>query len=459
MAPPLFILVLALVVMAAAPLLAEDLDHCLGLSSCIHGGQFVPHGTVLANLPDKCMRIVCDKGSAVPEFVGDEKASGCCEFRGNIYQPGLVYPAGCAKMTCEGGNWKPTGEIETHCPQCEVFDDPHFWSYDRHRFDYHGDCKYAISQKGNSIDPEYGIFAQFQRCYNMPSCVQKTTFKDNPELQIEIGEWGLASPGIFKIRANGEEIEVPAGPYAQRVTAGGVKHNVLVWRQGECLRILGSQGLVLQHCKIRFDVWANPNLHSELRGLCGIPDKNTGNDFTTRNNVPYNPTLNAPAVFAESWKTPDQTNPACTAAGRRRRSINKESQAAFKQCQQDNVSWKRMLALCQQTVGGAKSNGQGASGELSQVLVDSCAFDLCMISKGSPDPEKDTEKWLGEVKVMTKERVFIETMVVECDREKGQCEDLPKEVVTTPNPCTNPIDLIFNPGCLGLQPIRHFFHN
>ncbi|KAK8743866.1 hypothetical protein OTU49_001303, partial [Cherax quadricarinatus] len=186
-----------------------------------HKEKLQPSGTVLEILPEKCLKIICVNGSATPRLYHGEKTCGCCEFRGALYPPGKVFLAGCVKMACEDGRWKPSGEIEKRCKQCEVFNDPHFFSYDRHRFDYHGDCKYALTQKGTSVTPDYGVFAQFQRCYGLPSCIHTTTFKDNPKLVIELAQSGLAPPNIFKILVNGQDYVVPEGSYAYRITDGG----------------------------------------------------------------------------------------------------------------------------------------------------------------------------------------------------------------------------------------------
>lgn len=444
--------------MVATALRFADQQDCTALSSCPHKEKLQPSGTVLEILPEKCLKIICVNGSATPRLYHGEKTCGCCEFRGALYPPGKVFLAGCVKMACEDGRWKPSGEIEKRCKQCEVFNDPHFFSYDRHRFDYHGDCKYALTQKGTSVTPDYGVFAQFQRCYGLPSCIHTTTFKDNPKLVIELAQSGLAPPNIFKILVNGQDYVVPEGSYAYRITDGGKPQDVLAWRQGDCLRMLGSQGLFIQVCKHRIDLWSHPYLGTNLCGLCGSPDNLASNDFTARNNQEYTLQFMAPEDFASSWKTVDQASPACTGGGRPGTgggrpgtSSTTEAEKRLRTCQKDRRSWRNLSMQCDEAVNSIEVNGQKAGKELNGSLVEACAFDLCMITKGSQNPKEEIKTWLGEVQKMTKERVFIQTMVAVCDPEAGECVDLPPSTTEPPTSTTAcasfdcEIDIIFNP--------------
>ncbi|KAG7167623.1 Mucin-5B-like 2, partial [Homarus americanus] len=320
-------------------------------------------------------------------------------------------------MTCSESKWKPSGEVESHCKQCEVFNDPHFWSFDRHRFDYHGECTYALTQEQFSQSPSFGVFAEFKKCYKVPSCVHKTIFKDNPKLVIKIGETGLNNPNIFNLLVNGETFTIPADNNAHRLKVKNLDHDVLVWRHGACVRILGSMGLV--KCQNRIDVWAHKVLKGKIYGLCGTFDDNKNNDFTSRSKQQFPLQYLAPANFAESWKTQGGH---CN-AGKRKRSITEESEEVTNQCKKNPAEWNRLVAKCNQVVGGTASQGHKASTELSTSLIDACTFDLCMIKSGADNPEKEMSKWLGAVQEMTEERMEIEDLVEECNAAKGECDD------------------------------------
>ncbi|XP_042242579.1 mucin-5B-like [Homarus americanus] len=429
------------------PLLLGALPHTYAaLNSCSYKGQTVAHGSVMFSVATKCMQVVCDNGSPAPKSFHGADTCGCCEFGNVIYPPGRVFLAGCVKMTCEKAKWKAVGEVEKRCKLCEVFNDPHFWSFDRQRFDYHGDCTYTLAQNYFSLTPQYGIFAEFKRCYTVPTCVHKTTYQDNPNLSIEIGATGLAAPDIYNILVNGQKTTVTADDYAQKVTVGGVEQDVLVWRQGACVRVLGSKGLVLQQCKNRIDVWAHPKLSGIVHGLCGTPDGNANNEFTTRDQGQLPHQHYAPEEFAQSWLSGKQNDQECTKdGGKKAAALNEEAKKIVNECRGNRVNWTHFADKCTQAVGGAKVNGQGPTQDLTVALSDACRDDLCIISKKTPAPEKATQAWLGEVTNMSAERVFIEQMATVCDPDKGECVDIgppPKECIG--EKCY--IDLIFNPG-------------
>ncbi|KAG7167620.1 Mucin-5AC-like 2, partial [Homarus americanus] len=288
-----------------------------GTRSCNNNGIVVLHGMPLVTVDHKCVQILCLNGLPMPKLF-ENANSGCCEFKNTLYAPGQVFLDGCVKMTCEKSKWKPVGNTEFRCKRCEVFNDPHFMSFDRHRFDYHGECTYALTQEQFSRTPNFGIFTEFKKCYAVPSCLHRTIFKDNPKLLIGIGYLGLNAPKIYDILINGEKFTIPGDNYAHRLIVKEEDQDVLVWRQGSCIRILGSNGLTLQQCTNSIDIWAHPDLKNKVNGLCGSPDDNIDNDFTSRGKQVFDVEGFAPQEFAESWLTP----PGCP-AGRKKGSAKK----------------------------------------------------------------------------------------------------------------------------------------
>lgn len=70
---------------------------------------------------------------------------------------------------------------------CNVYNDPHFSTFDGYRYDWHGNCNYTITQTGRSHYPEIGVFSDFKPCFgsgSSASCLHRSTFKNDKHTVI-----------------------------------------------------------------------------------------------------------------------------------------------------------------------------------------------------------------------------------------------------------------------------------
>ncbi|KAK8375213.1 hypothetical protein O3P69_007857 [Scylla paramamosain] len=155
---------------------------------------------------------------------------------------------------------------------CYLFNDPHIHTLDGHYYDWHGICNYTVTQPGNSLYPDYGVFSDFRHCYNSASCLHVSTFKNDRYTAIT-----LRHNNPFTILVNNDEFVVPTTGVTEALSSHG-KHPVLVWRDGDCIYLVGSSKIMIQHCRHRLDVWAHPShgdpctldaaQRQELRAIC-----------------------------------------------------------------------------------------------------------------------------------------------------------------------------------------------
>merc|ERR1711970_1545642 len=73
---------------------------------------------------------------------------GSCIIGGQFYDPGTEFNEHCMKFKCDNGKWKTTNKYNGECGKCMFNNDPHFTTFDKEKFDWHGHDTYIISQEG-----------------------------------------------------------------------------------------------------------------------------------------------------------------------------------------------------------------------------------------------------------------------------------------------------------------------
>ncbi|XP_060137056.1 SCO-spondin-like [Zootoca vivipara] len=197
-----------------------------------------------------------EAGACVPE-------SQCpCFHRRQKFAPGDVLQQRCNRCTCQGGRW--------HCSrdqcsgECSITGDPHYLTFDRKRFSFHGTCQYILVQ--DYVDGKLHISSENVACGSRgaSSCLHSVT------VTVQKVSARLSFTGELSV--NGQEVSLPFASTDLTV------------------RLASSSFLLLQTFGAHL-LWGlefpavyitlQPSFASKVRGLCGTYNWNQQDDFTT----------------------------------------------------------------------------------------------------------------------------------------------------------------------------------
>ncbi|CAL4202597.1 unnamed protein product, partial [Meganyctiphanes norvegica] len=246
--------------------------------------------------------------------------SQCCVLEGKLHPQGR-YNQFCAEMMCvvtpdsEEGFWDWTGHINSDCKRCKAYWDPHVRTFDNYyqTYRYQGCGEYSMAQEGFSYSPEYGIFSKFdERCGYEVSCVLDATMLQD---DIKITATSPIHSSELLVSVNDVDYNVPF--LAEFVPVNG-NDKVLAWKfppYHNCVYVQGTKGLLMQFCgkwtASNVHIWAMPELHGQVNGLCGSLNNDASDDFITRQGTLLEPLLDSITDFATSWLTDQNSNINC----------------------------------------------------------------------------------------------------------------------------------------------------
>ncbi|XP_068237476.1 uncharacterized protein [Palaemon carinicauda] len=305
-----------------------------------------------------------------------------CEYNGKQYNHTERLP-GCFKVYCIQGKWLQEGYIDWNCMFCSAYWDPHLVTFDRSFYDFQGPCEYALAQEGTSRRPRYAVNTKFIECSGGASCVGPSTFKDSEKTLIEMGAFGWGVPDLFKLKVNGVLYEVPDS-IPRLVKEGGKEQPVFAWRYNNCIRLLGSSKIAVEKCGSSLAIWASPEFHGSLFGLCGFYDGYIANDFTRRDGT-ASPVEQFSTDFTSSWEV------SCP-----RTIIQNETKSTGmdENCTLDEKLKEELSNRCNETVG--PTHGLLTEAMIA-VLMENCIFDLCAIFKNTSGNFDAIKSWLDEI--------------------------------------------------------------
>ncbi|XP_068237663.1 uncharacterized protein [Palaemon carinicauda] len=313
-----------------------------------------------------------------------------CNFD-DIYYNHTARLPGCFQVFCSRGVWVHIGHIDRNCSECKAYWDPHLITFDGHSYDYHGTCEYTLAQDGTTTDPQYAVNSEFMECWGA-ACVGPSTFKDSPMTVIKMGAYGRYSPQLYKILVNGIPYEIPDRT-PTLVKEGTMEHPVLAWRHRYgCIRLLGSSSIAVEKCGSSLSVWASPNFHEKLYGLCGYFDGDSSNDFFKRDG-----TTSTLTRFPTGEEFPDSWETTCAIGGLHGAapdsSLRRIKRNEPMNCTIEEDVEVKLRSKCNQTI----DTSEGLSQEMINILIDNCVYDTCSIYQNTSGNATAIEEWIGQV--------------------------------------------------------------
>uniref|UniRef100_A0A3P9KZD7 Zonadhesin, like n=1 Tax=Oryzias latipes TaxID=8090 RepID=A0A3P9KZD7_ORYLA len=282
---------------ACIPTCQEPSTNCSG--SCI-SGCFCKPGFVF-------------KG---PRCVPIEKC-GCLDEDGNYYEPGeVVLGDGCSKLCRCAGNYTlectdnscdPSEECREvngvpgcypKTSTCIASGDPHYTTFDKHRYDFMGNCSYLMSGICNATSlPYFEVHADNENRYNSPTI----SYLKAVHVYVHMVKISILKGGVVQV--NGTNVNLPLNPTPEVSVFQSGKHYTVSMTFGVTVRYDGNHFMDIKVIKYQ----------EKLCGLCGDYNGNSKDDFQK----PDGTMTNDANEFGHSWNTdpcnkqPNATIPGC----------------------------------------------------------------------------------------------------------------------------------------------------
>nr|DBA25392.1 TPA: hypothetical protein GDO54_012926 [Pyxicephalus adspersus] len=293
---------------------------------------------------DECVSgCECPAGLYLEDGVCVREEACPCYHRRQRYAPEETIRQRCNQCVCRGGRWLCSQE--KCAAECSVLGDPHYVTFDRRRFSFHGLCGYILVQ--DNVDGKLLITAENQACGSQGSvsCLRTVTV--------------TAHKTSVTLRASG-----PPTVNGQEVTLPFLSPDLSVRRVSSSFLLLQTFGAHLLW-NMEFPavyITLQPTFANKVRGLCGTYNWNHNDDFTT----PEGDIETSAAAFANKFKVsgecPDVGSVMYDPCGTytQRRQFAEEvcaviSSSVFQICH-DVVEWEPFHQLCLFDVCGCSSS-------------------------------------------------------------------------------------------------------
>ncbi|KAM4705238.1 SCO-spondin-like [Rhinophrynus dorsalis] len=185
-----------------------------------------------------------------------------CYHRRQKYSPGDTIKQRCNQCECRGGRWRCSKE---RCSaECSVVGDPHYMTFDRKRFSFHGTCEYILVQ--DYVDGKLLITADNVACGSQGSvsCLRAITVTAH-KTSIRLSTTGDAT-------VNGRNVPLPF--LSPDLSVRRVSSTFLL------LQTFGAHVLWSVEFPAAY-ITLQPVFSNKVRGLCGTYNWNQNDDFTT----------------------------------------------------------------------------------------------------------------------------------------------------------------------------------
>eukprot|EP00062_Callorhinchus_milii_P025595 gi/632986747/ref/XP_007910409.1/ PREDICTED: IgGFc-binding protein-like [Callorhinchus milii] len=262
----------------------------------------------------------CDKGFVLSGDQCVPKKQCGCFYNGTEYQPGeVIWSKACDQVCkCQSSNnieCKDTscdpdeycgseGGVQGCYPKgsstCTASGDPHYTSFDKKKFNFHGNCTYVMSQTCNSTQTPFAVYASNEHRN------KKKTVTYVKAVYVEV--YGITVSILKKkvVQVNGKTVTVPINPVREVTIKPSGKHVVVQTDFGLIVRYDGNHHM---------DIKVPSDYADELCGLCGDYNGSPSDDFRT----PEGKLVKGVNDFGNSWnvddnctKTDSDVDPECT---------------------------------------------------------------------------------------------------------------------------------------------------
>ncbi|XP_069713221.1 mucin-5AC-like [Phaenicophaeus curvirostris] len=221
----------------------------------------------------------------------DINSSGCisqeqcsCVYNGNTYATGASFTEQCHSCTCNGGQWTCQ---DTSCPgTCSVEGGSHISTYDKKRYDHHGDCTYVLSK--HCKDETFTILVELRQCglTDTETCLKTVTLNMNKgQTLVEVKPDG----GVF---VNSIYTQLPFS--AANVTVFRPSSFFIMMQTNFGVQ-LEIQIVPIMQVFVRLD----PIFKNQTCGLCGNFNNIQTDDFKAISGI----IEGTATAFANTWRT------------------------------------------------------------------------------------------------------------------------------------------------------------
>ncbi|XP_056407686.1 SCO-spondin-like [Hyla sarda] len=185
-----------------------------------------------------------------------------CYHRRQRYSPGEVIKQRCNQCTCDGGRWRCS---QDRCAaECSVVGDPHYITFDRRRFTFHGSCDYVLVE--DYVDRKLLISGENEDCggQGSVSCLRAITisvYKTSARLRAS------GDPTV-----DGHVVTLPFLSPDLSIRRVSSTHLLLLTFGAHVLWNMEFPSVYIT---------LQPTFANKVRGLCGTYNWNQNDDFTT----------------------------------------------------------------------------------------------------------------------------------------------------------------------------------
>ncbi|XP_030044013.1 zonadhesin [Microcaecilia unicolor] len=268
--------------------------------------------TCLNLRPQSCDRPCAEGCYCDPGFVqsGEQcvsKEQCGCHFNGQYYQPGEVIFSEACKEVCQCLANNNTMCTDTSCgpdeycanntgvqgcfpkgsSTCVASGDPHYTTFDKKKYDFHGNCTYVLAKPCNSTKVPFAVYAsnEYRNGHTSVSYVKA--------IYVEVYGVVVSLLKNKVVQVNGTTVNIPINPVP----------GLSVSSSGKYMVVQTDFGLVVRYDGNHYsDVKVTDDYKGELCGLCGDYDGIPANDFKT----PHGALVAQVNDFGNSWNV--QTN-------------------------------------------------------------------------------------------------------------------------------------------------------
>ncbi|CAL4060128.1 unnamed protein product, partial [Meganyctiphanes norvegica] len=295
-----------------------------------------------------------------------------CVYDGVGYRNGECMYIGCVRLCCENNTLVPKDGVNSDCVECQVYNDPHFLTFEGTSYNWHQQCNFSLVQNTQDDYPDYAVYGDFGDCpkdyKSRPACLNNTVLMDT-----QANTFRFNHESLDKMLVNGKERVIP--------TEGNVDMygKTLVWvkignKEKKYVRILMDNTLHVEILNRKITIWIPSRLLDSEHGLCRFKggqgpygntselagcEKYDADDEACRKRV---------EEFALSWRAKLQENSNCKVETR---SFVDPDLCAGK----NKTTMQMFLDHCRTSI---EKVAPHIPVELKDIKIESCVQDLCV---------------------------------------------------------------------------------